>query len=922
MKSLAVKVVLWGLFAAVSFGQQTPHLVWSCAPKSNDINDTTDCYPVNASIMGGIRFEDYKVSNPSAVEFDPAIRMQELTMFGPSTAAAVCAAPPTFVPPAPTITFDPGSVVAQIYWKDPTANFTPSQFLDVQFTNFKASNGFASGTFGFRMIRGAGGTDLPGYNIQIQAGNAGLENIPGLPPNLGVGFAIDPVNQTASAFGTVPASELLRGAILGVFLNAQSILRSAKFTVTNPPPPGKSLWSGAELIALAAQAQPWIAAGTGTTIPLGPPYKCIHTTFDGYEVCDGSGQMTLFENMTLTWGGEYLGLRTKQSFDVLTQNLLTWANAKAPVIDPEWAAQGRSIWLPPLTKPILMFWPTLSADPALSSSDRQTIETWLQSLISPRPANGWFSDDLGYFAESVNMADAVRRTDDAGFALGVARFYGALDQMRPDGSFPLAARLSACSASYSNVDLLHLVSIAEMAATQGYDLYSMKLDGKSLDTAINFMLDAYANPALLAQYSKAGGGACFEGQRGDPPDFSFYSRPTSDLAWMEPYIARFPFSATSARLRKILGSNISAQPFPLSNIYTGLNATCAFRKSQEFQPVDGAKVAIVSGDNQTVAINQSAPAPLTVRVTDTSGKALAGILVSFAVVQGSANLIAPAQVLTDATGLASANLKIGADIEPVTVTATALGVRASFSVTVPGLAIHVKNSASFVPGSLAPDLIAFGEAPNIAPSLIVASANPWPISLGGVHLDITDSQGQTRPAPIYYVTTNAISYLVPAGTASGPATANLTTSTGVLVTGTFNVDRVSPGLFTANATGSGVPAGFWIRAAANGVQTQDYLFDPSKPLGSRVPVAVDLGATGDQVFLSLYGTGFRHASAATATVGGVPVPVSGFAAVGVYQGEDVVNVGPLPRSLAGRGEIHVVLSFDGKPANTVIVSVR
>ena len=50
-------------------------------------------------------------------------------------------------------------------------------------------------------------------------------------------------------------------------------------------------------------------------------------------------------------------------------------------------------------------------------------------------------------------------------------------------------------------------------------------------------------------------------------------------------------------------------------------------------------------------------------------------------------------------------------------------------------------------------------------------------------------------------------------------------------------------------------------------------------LPSRVPVSVDLGAS---------------------TVGGVSVPVSGFAAVGVYQGDDVVNMGPLPRSWRGQ----------------------
>jgi uncharacterized protein (TIGR03437 family) len=232
-----------------------------------------------------------------------------------------------------------------------------------------------------------------------------------------------------------------------------------------------------------------------------------------------------------------------------------------------------------------------------------------------------------------------------------------------------------------------------------------------------------------------------------------------------------------------------------------------------------------------------------------------------------------------------------------------------------------KNSASYGVDSVAPDVIAFSEAPGIASGLVVAPGNPWPPTLGGVSLEITDSQGQRLPALLYYVTTNAMSYLVPSGTALGPATAKLTTSTGATITGTFNVERVSPGLFTANASGSGVPAGFWIRAAADGSQTQDYLFDPAIPVGSRVPVPVDLGAATDQVFLSLYGTGFRGATQATATVGGLPVNAA-FAAVGGYQGEDVVNVGPLPHSLAGHGPIDVAVTFDGHTTNTVTVSIQ
>jgi poly(beta-D-mannuronate) lyase len=183
-------------------------------------------------------------------------------------------------------------------------------------------------------------------------------------------------------------------------------------------------------------------------------------------------------------------------------NLRAWAEANAPSVDPAWDAAHpgeftvtKSQW----AFPLLNLWPTLRADPALAASDRETIDNWiLNYLIAPIPVPDFWPNDLGYWSDASEMADAIRRSDNATFAFVVQRFYGALKQMRADGSFPLAAGLSACSATYSNTDLTHLTSMAEMAATQGYDLYSMNVNGKSLETAIEFMLNAYENPALPA----------------------------------------------------------------------------------------------------------------------------------------------------------------------------------------------------------------------------------------------------------------------------------------------------------------------------------------------------------------------------------------------------------------------------------------
>jgi uncharacterized protein (TIGR03437 family) len=319
-------------------------------------------------------------------------------------------------------------------------------------------------------------------------------------------------------------------------------------------------------------------------------------------------------------------------------------------------------------------------------------------------------------------------------------------------------------------------------------------------------------------------------------------------------------------------------------------------------------------------VGNASPPPQTITISNSGGGTLTWVASPSAswIVLGAPSLI----VSINPTGLNPGTYQGTVTISATGATNSPQTVSVTLTVTAATVQLTTKNSASFGIVALAPDMIAFSEAPGIAPALVVAPGNPWPNTLGSVSLEITDSQGQTGLAPLYYVTTNAMSYLIPAGTALGVATAKLTTSTGATITGTFTVEQVSPGLFTANASGSGVPAGIWLRFGANGAQSYDYLFDPAKPLGSRVPVPVDLGASGDQVFLSLYGTGFRNASQATATVGGLNVPVSAFAAVGVYQGEDVVNIGPLPRSLAGRGAVDVVTMFDGKPANTVAVNIK
>lgn len=229
-----------------------------------------------------------------------------------------------------------------------------------------------------------------------------------------------------------------------------------------------------------------------------------------------------------------------------------------------------------------------------------------------------------------------------------------------------------------------------------------------------------------------------------------------------------------------------------------------------------------------------------------------------------------------------------------------------------------RNSASFIPGTLAADMIVTGEAPGIAPQLLVAQQTPWPLELGGVRVDVVDSAGTSRQAPIYYVSPSAVSYLIPAGTAIGYANVTLRSSTGQQSSDEVYVGPVAPGLYSANSSGSGAAAAFYLRVPANGERTQDLVFDAT----TREATAIDLGPDTDQVYLLLYGTGFRNATSVTARLGTRSIPVLGTAAHSVYQGLDQVNIGPLPRTLAAAGLLNVELVFDGQPANVVTVRIR
>jgi len=227
------------------------------------------------------------------------------------------------------------------------------------------------------------------------------------------------------------------------------------------------------------------------------------------------------------------------------------------------------------------------------------------------------------------------------------------------------------------------------------------------------------------------------------------------------------------------------------------------------------------------------------------------------------------------------------------------------------------NAASFQSGPAAPAMIGSLFGMGLADAFIQIDQLPLPTTAGGSILEVTDSTGTTRPSALFFVAGTQVNFEVPPGTALGPATLTVQRGGDDFLSAPIEIRAVAPGLFAANARGSGVAAAFSLRIAADGTRTQELIFDTGL---SAAPV--DLGPEGDQVFLLLFGTGVRGFSTLTVTVGGENVGVLGALPQGEFVGLDQVNIGPLPRSLAGRGEVEIVLTADGVRANTVTVSIQ
>ncbi|MBZ5582200.1 MAG: hypothetical protein LAQ30_08355 [Acidobacteriia bacterium] len=232
------------------------------------------------------------------------------------------------------------------------------------------------------------------------------------------------------------------------------------------------------------------------------------------------------------------------------------------------------------------------------------------------------------------------------------------------------------------------------------------------------------------------------------------------------------------------------------------------------------------------------------------------------------------------------------------------------------------DSAGIAPESL---ITAFATVPNLTDHFERTSQIPFPTTLAGVAVQVTDAAGMARAAGILFVSPGQVNFLMPAGVVPGQATVVVSGMSNVKIQGTTNVQAIAPALFSTAGDGddAGIAAAVAIQdVIATGAQSVIPVFD-CDPSGSCMAVPLQLGVD-TPLYLELFGTGIRgraNLSDVSVTIGGQPVPVLYAGPQSQFPGLDQVNV-PVLLTLRGAGMVNVIVTVAGQASNPVRVVIQ
>jgi len=327
----------------------------------------------------------------------------------------------------------------------------------------------------------------------------------------------------------------------------------------------------------AALAQPALAniRAACLAIPRDPSWSSLQPirglkTTEGYGT-DGTANDYAWAVMVLT-GRALAGDASSEG--ALRDFLVTWARAGAFT---ETELESDAYYA---LKRVLL--PTVFAfsviQGGLDDEQRKTIAGWLDPLV--RKIDHIFDGSVDrnnhrYLTDSVLMAWGAVTGDRALYEKGINRYRTILSEARADGSLPLETRRGSRALWYMRQSLASMTVMAEIAATQGSDLYGMNEGGVSFDRVLSYTLNGIVEPRIVLAYASEN---YIPGEESDfrKTDLGFLSKRNHGrhyMAWAEAVVARDRSGLATRRLKALLTRSLRSAR-PLIDEFAGGNATC------------------------------------------------------------------------------------------------------------------------------------------------------------------------------------------------------------------------------------------------------------------------------------------------------------------------------------------------------------
>jgi len=237
-------------------------------------------------------------------------------------------------------------------------------------------------------------------------------------------------------------------------------------------------------------------------------------------------------------------------------------------------------------------------------------------------------------------------------------------------------------------------------------------------------------------------------------------------------------------------------------------------------------------------------------------------------------------------------------------------------------------ATSYARGAVAPASILSSFAPRLANGVEINTVLPLPRVLIGTRIEVEDSKGDKRDQEFFFFAPGQANFHLDENTAPGPAFVTVYIGEEVVAVGDLQVERISPGLFTQNASGEGVPAGYALRFR-DGALTAVPILEFNANTFRWVPIDIDMGPEGDLIILVLFGSGIRGVQGevtAKLVKGETEFPLQvGYAGVAPgFIGLDQMNL-IVPRSAIGAEEVTLVIDVEGKrlnAGNTMVLRIK